>query len=389
VSGVPKDLPEVGSASGAPRQNPRFVPGVGFSTEDYYVWSRCDGKASFKDIILMVGFGVDKSVEILGSLRRRGAILLPGEVPESVTVSDVDPKNLSADGRRRRPSRSPQEQEKEGRHARYLFDQLDMKIEPLAPDEAAAMAAKNVELSDEQKRRFIAARRAYQGANYYEMLGLSSDVSMRDLKRAYFRLSKELHPDRFYRKELGPFREWASFLFEASTRAFNTLSSPRERRDYDAQLRGFVPRQNAAQTPTDHARELFARACDQEVKGDLSGALKVFAAVVKIDPQAAFLRRAATCALRADELSVAEEYAKKAAELRGDDPSYVRVLADVYRSANKLHEAEQTLLKALGLNSDNDKLMGEITADLNRVRQLMGQGAPGGGRTPREGEKGL
>ncbi len=350
------------------------------------MWSRCDGKATFKDIILMIGFGVEKCVDILGSLRRRGAILLPGESPESVQVSELDPKNLTEAGRRRRMSRSPDEEEKAARHARYLFDHLSLKIEPLAPDESAAMAA-DVQLTEEQKRKFIAARRAYQGANFYEMLGLPPDVPMKDLKRAYFRLSKEIHPDRFYRKELGPFREWVTFLFESSTRAFNTLSSPQERRAYDAQLRGTVPRAGGAQTPSDHARELFARACDQEIQGDLSGALKVFAAVVKIDPQAHYMRRAATCALRANELSVAEEYAKKAAELRPDDPSYARVLADVFRGANKLQEAEQTLLRALGLHNDNDKLMGEITSDLNRVQKLMGKG--GGGRSPREGERGI
>jgi tetratricopeptide (TPR) repeat protein len=373
----------------APRQNPNFKPGTGFSTEDYYVWSRCDGKASFKDIILMVGLPLDKCTEILGSLKRRGAILMPGEDPQNVQIFEIDPKKLSAAGHRQRLGRSATESEKEAKTARYLFDHLSYSLDSFSPEESDAMRYHPVDLSEEQKKKIIAARRAFKGANYYDMLGVPPEASMKEVKRAYFRMSKELHPDRFYRKELGPFQEWVSYLFEASTKAFNVLTSPKERRIYDGQLRGTHGAAGGSQSPEDHARELFSRACDEEIQGDLAGALRTFAAVIRLDVQAHYVRRAATCALRAQELSVAEEYAKKAVGLRPDDPSYLRVLADVLRAAKRLSEAETTLSQALSLHSDNDKLMGEIMSDLNEVRRQMGIGVVSSRRSPHEGETGI
>ncbi len=51
MSGIPSELPQFGDIHLIPRQTPGFVPGVGFGTEEYFVWSRCDGKVSLRDII--------------------------------------------------------------------------------------------------------------------------------------------------------------------------------------------------------------------------------------------------------------------------------------------------------------------------------------------------
>ncbi|MCP4446358.1 MAG: hypothetical protein GY811_13585, partial [Myxococcales bacterium] len=79
VSGIPNTIPRLGDAQLKPRQNPEFTPGSDFGTEEYFVWSRCDGTVSLHDIILMVGFGTDRSIAILSKLRNLGAVLLPGE----------------------------------------------------------------------------------------------------------------------------------------------------------------------------------------------------------------------------------------------------------------------------------------------------------------------
>ena len=43
------------------------------------------------------------------------------------------------------------------------------------------------------------------------------------VKRAYFAASKELHPDRFYGKDIGPYRDKLSDIFAQLTRAFEQL----------------------------------------------------------------------------------------------------------------------------------------------------------------------
>src|SRR5690606_24671215 len=143
--------------------------------------------------------------------------------------------------------------------------------------------------------------------------------------------SKEFHPDRHYGKELGPFGPWLADVFKAVSDAFKVLGDNSKRAAYEATLRGD---EEKPQTRAEHARALFQSACDSELAGDTDQALKLFAAAIRMDEQARYLRRAAMCAVSARSLSVAEEYAKKAAHLCDRDASYLRVLADVYRAGS-------------------------------------------------------
>lgn len=350
-----------------PRPNPDFVPPTTFSAVDYYVLSRCDGRASVREILLMLT-GVGDAVDILVRLRREGALLIDGDGSAAKPRSDAVPEPTgpeASSGAIRFPTSSGG----------------DIELGDLSDDEAAALET-DVDLDESIKRRIILARR-YVG-NYFALLGVDTEVGKRQLKRAYFKFSKEFHPDRYYGQDLGPFAPWLALVFETATKAFNVLSDSRQRKAYEARLFGKVS-EASSQTREEHAAELFERACDTEIRGDLEQALQLFAAVSRINPRAAYLSRAARCALRAaklgeartsktvggaaTKLSTAEEYAKKAAGLRPKDPSYARLLADVYRAAGRLDDAEATLLHAIELNSENDVLMAELSEDLERVRR--------------------
>lgn len=60
--------------------------------------------------------------------------------------------------------------------------------------------------------------------NYYEILNISKDASLNDIKRAYYSLCKKYHPD------INP---KTANLFKNITEAYNTLSDPIKRREYD------------------------------------------------------------------------------------------------------------------------------------------------------------
>jgi len=55
----------------------------------------------------------------------------------------------------------------------------------------------------------------------------------REIKRAYFRLSKEFHPDRYFGRELGPYADRLSKIFQAVKAAFELLSDPGRRAAYE------------------------------------------------------------------------------------------------------------------------------------------------------------
>lgn len=64
--------------------------------------------------------------------------------------------------------------------------------------------------------------------NYYRILGVSVDASAEEVKRAYRRLAKELHPDRH------PNAPDATAKFQALNEAHAVLSDPEARARYDA-----------------------------------------------------------------------------------------------------------------------------------------------------------
>lgn len=358
MSVIPQEIPDFGSAQLAPRQNPRFSPGAGFTTEDYFVWSRLDGHTSLRDIILMVGLGTDRAIGILRKLRSSGAVLLPGETPETVPV----PRANDAPARRSRPSPAPPTAIEDPPSQPV---QLPMDLGSITVEEARALA-EAVELQDLEKRRIIQMMRLVSGGDYFALLGVTRGVAKKDLRRAYFRVSKEFHPDRHFGHKLGSFGPWLQRIFETASQAFEVLSDDGKRARYLAEI-GEEPSEVSQPRPIDRsavAADLFERGCVAEANGDRPGALRLFAAAIEADGQPRYLRRAARCALALGELSEAERYAKNAARLRADDASYARTLADVYRAAHKLDEAEAILQGALSFPNISDLLARELEEDL-------------------------
>jgi len=66
--------------------------------------------------------------------------------------------------------------------------------------------------------------------DYYEVLGVSPDASAEDIKQAYKRLARQYHPDISKEHEE---------KFKRITEAYNVLSSPEKRREYDLRRSGF------------------------------------------------------------------------------------------------------------------------------------------------------
>ncbi|HUQ04436.1 MAG TPA: hypothetical protein VM261_18175 [Kofleriaceae bacterium] len=398
MSSVPTAIPDVGETSQRLRQNPTFDPlKAGFGTEEYFVWSRFDGTTTIKDLILMTGLPTERAIEIVRALYTRGAIspaVTTGRAPTTPSVAPPPPTSgprattpppsiartrTAVPGTAPSIPRVPTPQSspppvgrtptgETSRNARLTTTPGVGASTPIPPldaptdQERTALDEPGV-LPLEDRRRVLSALRLVAAGDPWALLGVARGADKKALKRAFFERSKLFHPDRFYGKSLGAYLGRLHIVFEALSRAHTELTDEGAAR----RASGNGPA-TAPQTPAEYAAELFDRACIAEVSGDHTQALKLFAAAVKLDGQARYLRRAAVCALAARELRAAEDYAKKAAALEGSDPSTARILGKVLRELGKLESAEEVLVMALAMKSENDQLMKELASDLKAVR---------------------
>jgi hypothetical protein len=359
VSTVPADIAGIGATSLKLRVSPGFDPlKAAVGPDEYFLLSRIDGNLSIREVLLNSGLPVDRGIAIVTRLRSIGALLLPGE---SATPA---PASIPAAPLGTRPP--PRTAAGSARHKDVLAH--DLRLTNPTPDELSALS-EPAELDDGERRLILTLQRMLEKQDPYMLLGVSQGADAKALKRAYFLLSKEIHPDRYYGKKLGSFATRMSHVFEETSRAYARLTTADKSR---GSSNNTVARGNEQpQTPQEYASELFERACQLEVGGDAMGAMKLFAACVRMDPQIKFLRRATSCALAAGQPRSAVEYAKKANSLAPNDVSSARLLASAFRHAGKLSDAEEVLLMAMAMKNENDILTVELKNDLAEVRRLL------------------
>ena len=78
------------------------------------------------------------------------------------------------------------------------------------------------------------AQREWVEKDFYKELGVSSDASPEEIKRAYRKLARDLHPD------ANPDNPAAGERFKVVSEAHNVLSDPAKRKEYDETRRLFA-----------------------------------------------------------------------------------------------------------------------------------------------------
>jgi curved DNA-binding protein CbpA len=163
---------------------------------------------------------------------------------------------------------------------------------PAAPSKAAPAAApprpaavaideslldRSLDLTVEAQRRILAFEQRL-AEPYHQLLGLSADADTKAVKRAYFELSKEFHPDRYFRRNTGPFGARLERIFKRILEAYELLSDPTARAEIEraAEERAAVeaaaappaapsvPAPAASQEPTEAPSTAAAKAASVE-----------------------------------------------------------------------------------------------------------------------------
>lgn len=92
----------------------------------------------------------------------------------------------------------------------------------------------------------------------YALLGVRDNVDRRTIRDAYFKLSKQFHPDAFYGRNLGGYRDRIDSIFRALTNAYDVLSNKNQRAEYDKSL-GLDPSRPLVSAPSNPPEETAPR----------------------------------------------------------------------------------------------------------------------------------
>jgi len=218
----------------------------------------------------------------------------------------------------------------------------------LPPPPLASLAPPPV-IDPEEMRRITEVYDRLNRIDHYTLLGVSATADGKDIKRAYYALAKQHHPDRFFRKEVGAIAPKVEAIFRALTRAHDALTDAEARAGYDAYLR------EALKT-----RIYRRNAAAFEARGEWSAAAEMWSRVVESLPADAYVHhRLAYALLRARSgFEAAIEAAVRAIELDPTRAEYRLTAVSLYLATGLERNALAELEIALELEPDRIDIAG-------------------------------
>ena len=209
--------------------------------------------------------------------------------------------------------------------------------------------------------------------DYYEILGIAKDAPAPDVRKAYLRLVRERHPDRFQDPaEKGKAEEFLKQL----TEAFNTLSNDRSRQQYDADLA--KPKLSA---PAEIAEDAYQRAAQMMQAGDFQEALNLLRSAVHHMPDEPRYHGALAKVLSKNPHWVREamEQLEHCIRLKPNDPGPHYEMARLYLGQGLKKRAARSIETALRLAPNHPEIK-RLAAEIGPPNpgDVTDPGGPGG-----------
>jgi len=174
---------------------------LSLSAEEGFLLSRIDGHTSWRLLREIGGIEPDEADLCLEGWIASGYVKVAGMAPEAS---------------RPRPARA--------RSAANAPPKPGTATTPGPIDESLIDAGLDLEVEVQRK---ILEFEAGLGRSYHDLLGVKPDADTKQVKRAYFKLSKEFHPDRYFRREIGGYAARLDAIFKRVLEAYEILSDPK------------------------------------------------------------------------------------------------------------------------------------------------------------------
>lgn len=191
---------------------------------------------------------------------------------------------------------------------------------------------------------------------YYEILGVKAWSSEREIKKAYFSMAKEFHPDRHFSLASGDIKRKLNEVFAYITEAYNTLSDIGKREEYDrehaavrAYLHGTEPNTGTADARFDEGRTKMALGFHDDAE-------RLFAQAINLDGSQPHYHYYHGLALsRMNAFKEAVRAFENAIKLNPRKAHYYAELGHALLKLGFKKRAESNLKKALEISPSNEK----------------------------------
>jgi len=97
-------------------------------------------------------------------------------------------------------------------------------------------AEEDVDIDAALRKRVSDLFARLDGLDHYGVLGVASEATKKEIKRAYFEYASAFHPDKHFRKRLGSYKAKMEVIFARATTAHDVLTDKEKRAEYDAYL---------------------------------------------------------------------------------------------------------------------------------------------------------
>jgi tetratricopeptide (TPR) repeat protein len=230
----------------------------------------------------------------------------------------------------------------------------DAEASPSAIAESAAHTATSEATATEDGDSALAALRdevrekhaRLRELNFYQLLGVEREATPAQIKRAYIKAAKRLHPDALSHLGLEELKHEANEVFAEIAKAHTTLLDEQQRQGYNASLDGHsaVDANQVAQAEALYRKgEILLRA------GNFAGALDFLEAAARLWPEESDYQSAYGWALHRKnppESERAREHLEKAIALEGDNSEAHQRLGLVLKALGEETAAEEALTRS-------------------------------------------
>lgn len=113
-----------------------------------------------------------------------------------------------------------------------------------------------MDLTKEEIERIQKMHDMVSNRDFYRLLNIGKNASNDEIKKSYYAISRNWHPDRFFRKETGQYATMLEMIFIGINQAFKTLSNIEEKTLFDKQ---YISTNKVSETTQKTSPSAFAR----------------------------------------------------------------------------------------------------------------------------------